>query len=759
MSAFIYKVIVRGKVFGEATTLAEAEAAAKKHGGKVLQEMGKTSNPGAASGERVGDIILRQLGGTNRLKAMINANNFLIHPDGVEFSFSGPEPQKRGNNVLIRLEPGDTYSAGFIYMPKTSRHWATAIPSRPIHKYTGIYADQLMPLLERHTGLAWSLGSAFNSPKTSNPRASKLTPFAQAWFALMRTKPEGSYKIPLGDLREMQASYEDGDIDDRALWLMVPQPTVRAMLLPHQPPADLRRTGNPHEDEYIPVQHALSPFATAWFALMKAKGGREAAQARSLLPLYRDGTVNDRSLFLTTSGADLAKLPAPAAAMARPLAGRASNPPLEHSNAAILLDTVKPGKPQVIHGVKVSRVGAGYSIDRVVLSRELAIKRLEQGGKVGNPAMQLSHAPKVSIAAPEGTASGQRIAVAKFADPYVGNDFVNGLLFVVYDPQTLHVGGTQRIATAPGKDSPDYDGMFPDVAGLLRDSSGKINAYLVDGKTANPNAKPMAKTRNYGPTTGTVPPQLPANTDADFAAFATRVGKATRSKMMQAPLGFAYIADFGAFQDAVTFSKPTNSGPTLWVLEMWIEPTGAARRPFAYSISAIGRDSKSLREDPQNGVQLYSIIGALHDKIYSAGVVDKIALKVDKWSDQTEHPTPIGPDGFPVARAYQEHKPTNPQAKPAAKSKGGASDLDEYRKLEKQRSDAVIAAHRCGAYVRGSDGETVCPNSEAQSHMDRARRIGADLDRRFPALTGGRYSNPKAKTRKAGKPAGPVVYI
>ena len=438
MSAYCYKVIVRGKVFGEATTLAEAEAAAKKHGGKVLQEMGKTSNP----------------------------------------------------------------------------------------------------------------------------RASKLTPFAQAWFALMRTKPEGSYKIPLGDLREMQASYEDGDIDDRALWLMVPQPTVRAMLLPHQPPADLRRTGNPHEDEYIPVQQALSPFATAWFALMKSKGGREAAQARSLLPLYRDGTVNDRSLFLTTSGADLAKLPAPAAAMARPLAGRASNPPLEHSNAAILLDTVKPGKPQVIHGVKVSRVGSGYSIDRVVLSRELAIKRLEQGGK-----------------------------------------------------------------------------------------------------TANPKAERAAKVQTYGPKAGAVEPVLPPSTNANFFAFASAVAKATKSKMVRSPTFFVYVPDFGAFHDSAMMGKKTNDGQTLWVLEAWLEPTGNARAPFVFSIAVLARDSRSLKEDPNNGVQIYAVSGNLTERTFSPALVAKIASHVEKWAANTDHPTPLGADGFPVSPAYRE---SNPKAKKPA---------------------------------------------------------------------------------------------
>jgi len=48
MSAYKYKVIVKGKVYGEATTLAEAEAAAKKVGGTVLQAVGKAPRKVAA---------------------------------------------------------------------------------------------------------------------------------------------------------------------------------------------------------------------------------------------------------------------------------------------------------------------------------------------------------------------------------------------------------------------------------------------------------------------------------------------------------------------------------------------------------------------------------------------------------------------------------------------------------------------------------------------------------------------------------------
>ena len=78
MSAFIYKVIVRGKVFGEATTLAEAEAAAKKHGGKVLQEMGKTSNPRASNGFAMTAADKKVVDKLNELAEAVMTNGRLI---------------------------------------------------------------------------------------------------------------------------------------------------------------------------------------------------------------------------------------------------------------------------------------------------------------------------------------------------------------------------------------------------------------------------------------------------------------------------------------------------------------------------------------------------------------------------------------------------------------------------------------------------------------------------------------------------------
>lgn len=392
MSAFIYKVIVRGKVFGEATTLAEAEAAAKKHGGKVLQEMGKTSNPGAAFGalaKKQGDD-LRAL--ARKVLREIKQAGYLVSENAQLYCYGLAKKIGLSTELPHRLKMSG------LPAPSIATNFDTVLAKLgPDRRIIAVFCYELLSMT-RDPG-AWDYSNefvpaAFGTPKTSNPRASGLS--------LATKQAIQAYGIDACrkafDMHDRLGYGASGIVQEGPVTIRTTRQADAAINAGRElagAEAVKAKTSNPHEDEYIPVQQALSPFATAWFALMKSKGGREAAQARSLLPLYRDGTVNDRSLFLTTSGADLAKLPAPAAAMARPLAGRASNPPLEHSNAAILLDTVKPGKPQVIHGVKVSRVGSGYSIDRMVLSREMAIKRLEQGGKTANPKAERLANPSV----------------------------------------------------------------------------------------------------------------------------------------------------------------------------------------------------------------------------------------------------------------------------------------------------------------------------------------------------------------------------
>jgi hypothetical protein len=235
-------------------------------------------------------------------------------------------------------------------------------------------------------------------------------------------------------------------------------------------------------------------------------------------------------------------------------ASNPANPPLERANAAALLDTVKPGRPQVIHGVKVSRVGAGYSIDRMVLSRELAIQRLEQGGKagkVGNP-----KAKKRPITQADG--------VLPWAMPYWGKEQIEE-----FNEQA-------------------------DMAEAMGDIEGQREALR----------KMLAAAKKYNSTL-----------DAQIA--------------------------------------------------------------------------QSLLNDT--------------------------------------------------------YKTANPKAKPS-------KTADTWEIMERERSAEVRAAHRAGAYVRESDGATICPTAAARAHMDEARRIAAKMATRFPANDAnsqkGQQRNPKAKPAK-----------
>jgi len=98
---------------------------------------------------KVGDIILKQMGGMNRLKAMIGANNFLAHPKGVSFKWPARQRSK-GNYVLIMLRSDDTYDLQFQTVGRQG-------DSRKREKHTGIYADQLIKTFSRQTGLALRL--------------------------------------------------------------------------------------------------------------------------------------------------------------------------------------------------------------------------------------------------------------------------------------------------------------------------------------------------------------------------------------------------------------------------------------------------------------------------------------------------------------------------------------------------------------------------------------------------------------------------
>lgn len=98
---------------------------------------------------KVGDIILKQLGGMGRLKAMIGAKNFVALPKGVAFKWPARQRSK-GNYVEITLRPDDTYDMQFQTVGRMG-------DSKKREKYTGLYADMLIKVFSKQTGLALRL--------------------------------------------------------------------------------------------------------------------------------------------------------------------------------------------------------------------------------------------------------------------------------------------------------------------------------------------------------------------------------------------------------------------------------------------------------------------------------------------------------------------------------------------------------------------------------------------------------------------------
>lgn len=92
----------------------------------------------------IATTIANQLGGTGRLQLMIGARHFLASKTGLNFQFPRPGAGKP-NFVRINLDPSDTYTVEF-----GSFHGSSI---KILAKFSDIYADGLIDLFERTTGL------------------------------------------------------------------------------------------------------------------------------------------------------------------------------------------------------------------------------------------------------------------------------------------------------------------------------------------------------------------------------------------------------------------------------------------------------------------------------------------------------------------------------------------------------------------------------------------------------------------------------
>ena len=94
--------------------------------------------------------ILSQLGGARRLQAMVGAKHFLADGNALIFAFKGCG---KANKVRIELNAMDTYDVTFYKI--NMRNLEKSM--KPVDETSGIYADQLVELFERFTGMYLSI--------------------------------------------------------------------------------------------------------------------------------------------------------------------------------------------------------------------------------------------------------------------------------------------------------------------------------------------------------------------------------------------------------------------------------------------------------------------------------------------------------------------------------------------------------------------------------------------------------------------------
>ena len=97
----------------------------------------------AKTASSVASTILDQMGGTRRLSAMTGAHAFADHGSGVSFLFPNRQRSK-GNGIKITLR-NDLYDVEFRNVSIRG--------AKKVKAYDGVYADQLVPIFEKQTGL------------------------------------------------------------------------------------------------------------------------------------------------------------------------------------------------------------------------------------------------------------------------------------------------------------------------------------------------------------------------------------------------------------------------------------------------------------------------------------------------------------------------------------------------------------------------------------------------------------------------------
>lgn len=107
------------------------------------------------------DITLSQLGGRNRLAAMIGAKDFHSDNDGLTLTFKFMKTERtKATNIAITLDTDrDLYTVEFIQIKrKKDKELGIMIPTRVVTQtYEQVFAGDLVRLFEEETGLYLTL--------------------------------------------------------------------------------------------------------------------------------------------------------------------------------------------------------------------------------------------------------------------------------------------------------------------------------------------------------------------------------------------------------------------------------------------------------------------------------------------------------------------------------------------------------------------------------------------------------------------------
>jgi hypothetical protein len=110
----------------------------------ISMKMNEKFDNGGATGSAdysVAKIILEQLGGQGKLVVMTGAYNFIAFPNGLSFKLKS----RKANYVKITLNAMDLYDVQFQKL--------FGMKSKVVAEYDDLYFDQLIPIIEKETGM------------------------------------------------------------------------------------------------------------------------------------------------------------------------------------------------------------------------------------------------------------------------------------------------------------------------------------------------------------------------------------------------------------------------------------------------------------------------------------------------------------------------------------------------------------------------------------------------------------------------------